>query len=535
MVAEPPSEPQIPVMTEPMTDRTDTPTAATAPAALPEAGASETRPSETRLPERRPGTARARDATLLDRTVTRLGRAWREATGTARLRLAGHLRPDLPDDDLERLRRQIDDCLAGRGGEGAARLRAAELGRAYLTLSATGRERFFRLLAAEYGPAPGALEEAVAAWQAAADELERHRSERRMRQALSSPRIVLLRQFNILDQGVKFLVDMRADLLALRDSLPEADAAVFQPVDDDIREILVGWFDVGFLDLTRITWQAPAALLEKLIAYEAVHRIESWDDLKSRLDSDRRCYAFFHPRMPDEPLIFVEIALVDGIAGDVQELLEREAPPLDPREADTAIFYSISNCQKGLRGVSFGNFLIKRVVEELRRDLPNLKTFSTLSPIPDFRRWLDRELAEKGDELLLETERRALAPFASGQVETAPAAVLAGLLQRPDWPEDGAAREVLEPVLMRLCAGYLLAARRGRRAADRVGHFHLSNGARIERLNWLGDRSAKGLREAAGLMVNYRYKLDEIDENHEAYRTDGTVAALGSVRRLARS
>lgn len=473
--------------------------------------------------------------TLLDRTVNRLSRVWREAAGSARMRLTGQLRPDLPDDDLERLRRQVDECLTGRGGEVAARLHAAELGRTYLTLSPEGRARFFRLLAADYGPAGADLARAVGRWQAATDARERHEAERQMRQALASPRLTLFRQFNVLEQGVKFLVDMRADLLALDDARPAgADRDACRMLDDDFKEILVGWFDIGFLDLTLITWQAPAALLEKLIAYEAVHRIESWEDLKKRLDSDRRCYAFFHPRMPQEPLIFVEVALVDGIAGDVQELLDREAPPLDPREADTAIFYSISNCQKGLRGVSFGNFLIKRVVEELRRDLPNLKTFATLSPMPGFRAWLDGELAKDAGDLLLDEERKALARLDHGTDETAAPAILSAQLERTDWPEDAACAAALEPLLMRLGARYLLAARRGNRAMDRVGHFHLSNGARVERLNWLGDRSAKGLSEAAGLMVNYRYKLDEIEENHEAYRTDGTVAAAGAVKRLLR-
>lgn len=469
-------------------------------------------------------------ATLFDRTLWRLRKAWRDAKGGTRLRSGSSFRPDLPEGDLRLLRQQVDECLHGLGGEVAARLRAAELGRAYLTLSDSGRQRFFRLLAEEYGASRDVIGPAVEAWRQAGDEETRRAAERQLRGALQGPRMTLLRQFNVLEQGVKFLVDMRADLLGLTHGDP-----AYRHLDADLREILVTWFDIGFLDLSRITWQAPAALLEKLIAYEAVHRIESWADLKKRLDSDRRCYAFFHPRMPDEPLIFVEVALVDGIAGDVQDLLDRDVPALDPREADTAIFYSISNCQKGLSGVSFGNFLIKRVVEELQRDLPNLKSFATLSPIPGFRAWLSQRLEADSEAALPEAERRLLRTIAPADLEEASdGAILEAILERPDWHLSTEIVEVLQPILTRLAAEYLLKARRGRKALDRVAHFHLSNGARVERLNWLGDRSEKGLREAAGMMVNYRYKLDEIDKNHEAYTTDGTVNAVAAVRRLLR-
>jgi malonyl-CoA decarboxylase len=470
-------------------------------------------------------------ANLLDRTLERLGRALRGAAGSARVRLTGQLRPDLPEDDAARLRRQIDVCLEGRGGEVSARARAVELGRTYLSLSAAGRQRFLAMLAQDYGVDPAGLDAAVATLHAATDVADRLAAEAALRRALVPPRLQLMTKFNILPEGVKFLVDMRADLLGLGNADPALSA-----FDRELRDLLASWFDIGFLDLERITWHAPAALLERLMAYEAVHKIRSWSDLKNRLDSDRRCYAFFHPRMPDEPLIFVEVALVNGMAGDIQALLDETAPPVDPAEADTAIFYSISNCQQGLAGVSFGNFLIKRVVDALRRDLPRLKVFATLSPVPGFRAWLDERLAAGAEAPILSPlEEAALVAAAGEEAAANGAAALESLLARPDWPEDPAAAAALEPPLMRLCARYLLEEKEKGRARDRVAHFHLSNGARVERLNWLGDRSADGLRLSAGLMVNYRYKLDDIEANHEAYTSDGKVAATSAVRRLLKT
>src|SRR5690606_7075814 len=223
------------------------------------------------------------------------------------------------------------------------------------------------------------------------------------------PRMALLTQFNALQEGVKFLVDMRGELMTLVREDPD-----LRGLEADLKRLLASWFDVGFLDLRRITWHAPASLLEKLINYEAVHEIRSWADLKNRLDSDRRCYAFFHPRMPDEPLIFVEVALVTGMAADVHVLLDEQSPVEDPALADTAIFYSISNAQKGLAGISFGNFLIKRVVDDLSGEFKNLRTFATLSPIPGFCRWLHARIEAEGDDLLTEAEIRSLE--ASGKI-----------------------------------------------------------------------------------------------------------------------
>lgn len=420
---------------------------------------------------------------LLERTRNALHKAFRGVADAARARFGRRLSADLPDDDLAKLRSQIDACLAARGGAASARARAAELGQIYLSLNEHGRRRFFWLLAENYGADDAAVSEAIEAWTKASG-TERAEAAAKLKAALDPPRLKLLAQFNGLEGGIKFLVDLRGDLMREARSDPR-----LTPVDRELHELLSGWFDIGFLVLQRIDWNSPAALLEKLIAYEAVHEIRSWADLKNRLDSDRRCYAFFHPSMPGEPLIFVEIALVDGLVGSIHALLDEAAPRLDPKEADTAIFYSISNAQPGLSGVGFGDFLIKRVVADLSRDLPQLKTFATLSPIPGLVDWLrSQEIAVADQD---------------------------------------------EAAMMRHAARYLLNARRNGQAHDRVAHFHLTNGARVERLNWRGDVSAKGMAQSAGIMVNYRYRLSDIETNHENYRSSGVIACTSAVRELA--
>jgi malonyl-CoA decarboxylase len=443
---------------------------------------------------------------VLDRTLGNLRAAWRDIAEGARVYVgSGSPRPDLPDNDADRLRAQMRACLEGKGGQVSARARAAELGRTYLSLSSTGRERFLRLLAEEFDVDRAEVDEASTRLAAAQEDGDRRKAEQALRRALEPPHTRLLAQFNVLPEGVKFLVDLRAELMSLAKRDP-----TFAALEHDLRDLLASWFDIGFLELQRITWESPAALLEKLIAYEAVHTIQSWADLKNRLEADRRCFAFFHPRMPHEPLIFVEVALVPGMATDVQRLLDEHAPLTDPGKADTAIFYSISNCQKGLARISFGNFLIKRVADQLAGELPNLRNFATLSPIPGFRRWLD-------ERLTAETEPR-----------------LAEILGNPAWHLDEAlAKEIREP-LSRLCARYLVLEkdRRGR-ALDPVAHFHLSNGARVERLNWLGDTSPNGLRQSFGMMVNYLYKLPDVEANHEAYTGEGRVTASPALRNLA--
>jgi malonyl-CoA decarboxylase len=457
---------------------------------------------------------------ILDRTFAPLRRA---LFGVRRQ----SVRETLSESGIEALGEKIESCLDRRGGEVSSRSRAVELGLLYLALDDEGKTQFLRLLATEYGVDRPARDLAMAAIGEAADEHELARAERNLRAALVPRRAILLTQFNALEQGVKFLVDMRADLLRLGRGDVE-----LQDLGDDLRDLLASWFDIGFLELRQITWDSSAALLERLIAYEAVHEIRSWDDLKNRLDSDRRCFAFFHPRMPDEPLIFVEVALVNGLADNIGDLLDEDAPETDPVGADTAIFYSISNAQAGLAGVSFGNFLIKRVVDELRRDLPNLKKFATLSPIPGFRRWLEHHASEEGSDLMSADEIEAAGQFAP---EREGSERLIGMLDDTTWVTDSKRAALLQPILMRNCARYLLMERRNGHAADPVAHFHLSNGARLERLNWLGDRSANGLKSAAGMMVNYLYRLPDIDKNHEAYTGEGKIAAATQIRKLTKS
>ena len=317
----------------------------------------------------------AASTNLLDRAIRRITTAWRDMAAS----VAGEA-----DETLETRMRA---CLHGRGGEVSARNRAASLAQTYQSLDEGGRRDFLITLAG-FDSDPDAVAASYEVVRAADDPAERATAKAALRRALEPPRLKLLTQFTSIPDGPKFLVDLRGFLLKVRQK-----DKLLTALDADLRGLLAAWFDIGFLELRRIDWSSPAALLEKLVDYEAVHAIRSWRDLKNRLDSDRRCYAFFHPRMPGEPLIFVEVALVKGLAGSVQDLLDEDAPVQDPRDADTAIFYSISNCQAGLAGISFGNFLIKRVVEELSAEFRNLKTFATLSPIPGFRRWLDARLA----------------------------------------------------------------------------------------------------------------------------------------------
>jgi len=464
---------------------------------------------------------------LLDRTISSLRGAWRDIAASARGAMAGQPKPDLSREDAERVRQQLRDCLDGKGGEVSARARAAALGRTYLALNPVGRERFLRLLAGEFDIDHHAVGELATRLRSAPDGFERHKLERALRQALEPPRVKLMTQFNALPEGVKFLVDLRAELMDLARHDDELSA-----LEHDLKALLTAWFDIGFLELKRITWDSPAALLEKLMQYEAVHEIRSWTDLKNRLEADRRCFAFFHPRMPQEPLIFVEVALTKGMADNVQALLDETAPVGNPAEADTANFYSISNCQRGLWGISFGDFLIKRVVDMLVAELPHIKIFTTLSPIPGFHAWFEKRLAEEGDDLLGEEERKAVGTVARSRG----AADLAGLLAQPNWSEDAPVARALKEPMLRLCARYLLAETTpAGRALDPVAHFHLSNGARIERINWRGDTSAKGRQQSYEMMINYLYRLGDIEENHEAYTGEGRVTASPAVMRLQKT
>jgi malonyl-CoA decarboxylase len=412
------------------------------------------------------------------------------------------VQPDLAERDADRIRAAVDACLRASGGEVSARARAAALGRAYLSLNESGKARFLELLA-EFDADRGEIARAVSAVGEAADETGFGDAARALRIALQPPWLRLLRQFNELPDGTKFLVDLRGALLDLKHPSPAV-----RRLELDLKELLASWFDTGFLELRRVTWDAPATFLEKLGRYEAVHEVRGWEDLKNRLDSDRRCFAYVHPAMPNEPLIFVEVALVEGMSEKIGPLLDSKAPLGDPGEASTAVFYSISNCQRGLAGISFGNALIKGVVDALSSEFRRLRVFATLSPMPGFRHWLEARAADDG-----------LVPD-----------VVTSTLSKKTWYRDATLAGTLRRPLLRLGAQYLLETKADDDGvSDAVARFHLSNGARLERLNWLADTSAKGIRDAAGLMVNYVYRVDEIDANHEAYTGDGSIAASRAV------
>ena len=340
---------------------------------------------------------------------------------------------------------------------------------------------------AKYASAVGTPDEAAAQVQ--------------FRRATVSPRRRLLQRFSVNPKGIRFLVDMRAEFQSALKSDKRLAA-----LDAEMEYMFSTWFDVGFLELRRISWDSPASLVEKLIQYEAVHDIKSWADLKNRLDSDRRCYGFFHPRLPEEPLIFVEVALADEVADCITPLLDEFGAVADLRKATTAIFYSISNTQSGLRGVSFGDSLIKRVVETLKAEFPRLKTFATLSPIPGLRNWLARSQPNLATQL---------------QPEHLLPADLLGL----------GGKTKLRQSLLQAAAQYLGQEMNEGQPLDPVARFHLGNGARVERINWAADPSPKGLKQSFGLMVNYLYDLKRLDKNRTMLE-QGKIAVSGDVQAL---
>ncbi len=425
----------------------------------------------------------------------------------------------------DELRRQIDACLEGQGGEVSARNRAAQLAGQYLDFSPEERLVFLKLLNDEYGPDLDEVEKAIGALRRVEDNADKERLLRNLRQALEPGRVRLLRQFNMFQSGARFLVALRKELLELLKDHPD-----LKSLESDVQQLLATWFDVGFLELQKITWNSPAALLEKLGRYEAVHPVRSWLDLKNRLESDRRCFAFFHPCMEDEPLIFIEVALTKGLAENIQTLLDEKQERVDPDDADTAIFYSISNTQRGLDGIGFGSFLIKQVVDQLQQEHPNLRHFATLSPIPGFCRWLDSQL-DKEEPALPAHARKALRSL---DKERPLAEILRTTLAKPRWHQDRNVAEAIRPALLALCAEYLLNAKRkdGKRALDPVAHFHLTNGARMQRLRWLADTSTKGMTKSAGMMINYLYRLERIERFHEDYSGEGKINASSTIKSL---
>ncbi|HYV72199.1 MAG TPA: malonyl-CoA decarboxylase [Pseudolabrys sp.] len=416
-----------------------------------------------------------------------------------------------PSARSESLVELCEDLLSGRGEASGVALAREILGR-YSELTTGPRIAFFEALAERFGSDPARMEQAIEIWRADPSDLtaaEVHAASEPRRQEL-------FRRLNLAPGGTAALVRMREQLMDSLDHRHEDLASV----DADFVHLFSSWFNRGFLVLRRIDWSTPAIVLEKIIRYEAVHEIRGWDDLRRRIDPpDRRCYAFFHPALVDDPLIFVEVAVERDIPGAIAPILASSRQQfVEPDKARTAVFYSISNCQRGLTGVSFGNFLIKQVVEEICRELPKLTTFVTLSPVSGFTLWLDGELKNESSSAINASDRVTFA-----------------LLERPHWWTDPEIFSQLEEPLMRAAAWYFLRARNKRGAPiDPVARFHLGNGARLERINWLADTSDRAIAQADGLMVNYLYDLDHIEKNHEAYAEGRTVVASSSVQRLLR-
>ena len=378
--------------------------------------------------------------------------------------------------------------------------RARGVAQWYTKATPEQRQDCWLLMSEQFAPDASKVKAAREQYEVAVGTPDEGVAEIRLRKALVSSRTRLLQRFAVFPEGMRFLVDLRQELMPALKSNRRLLA-----LEAELENLFTTWFDVAFLELRRISWDSPASLVEKLIKYEAVHDIKSWGDVKNRLDSDRRCYGFFHPRLPDEPLIFVEVAFMNEIASSISPLLDESAEAVDLSKATTAIFYSISNTQPGLKGVSFGDSLIKRVVETLRADFPKLKTFATLSPIPGFRAWLSKNAARMLDAT--PDKMRAQLGRAVGFEPAACEQVLSALDQAPTLPE----RSVLRQWLLGCAAHYLGQELSDARPVDPVARFHLGNGARVEQINWAADLSAKGIKQSFGLMVNYLYDLRKLD------------------------
>lgn len=422
---------------------------------------------------------------------------------------------------LRRTLAELQSVVDSQVSEAEAGHRASAIAQWYEKASPEERRDCLLLMSEQFAPDPAAVKEAREQYEAAQGSAEEGHAEIRLRKALVSPRTRLLQRFAAFPQGVQFLVNLRAELQPMLRGEKRLLA-----LDAELESLFSTWFDVAFLDLRRISWDSPASLIEKLIRYEAVHAIRSWADVKNRLDSDRRCYGFFHPHLPDEPLIFVEVALLDQIADGMAPLLDESASAADLNKATTAIFYSISNTQVGLRGVSFGDSLIKRVVEVLQQEFPKLKVFATLSPIPGFRAWLSAHAQEMLDKVDAKTRKRLETALAGGPI-TAQQFLLAA---------DEAARlddkSPVRQLLLRCAASYLGSVAADGTPVDPVARFHLGNGARIERLNWSADASPKGHKQSYGLMVNYLYDLKRLDK-HRSQLAQGRIPMSGAIEGLA--
>ena len=402
---------------------------------------------------------------------------------------------------------QCEELLSGRGEASGVALAQDILAR-YAELTTGPRIAFFEALATTFGHDSARIDRAIAAWRQ--DPSPDNASE--LHQSSEPLRLELFRRLNLAPGGTAALVHMREQLLDAMDHRDELGV-----VDNDFVHLFSSWFNRGFLVLRRIDWSTSASVLEKIIRYEAVHEISDWDDLRRRIDPpDRRCYAFFHPALVDEPLIFVEVALTREIPAAIAPILSDKREPVEPQRATTAVFYSITNCQRGLAGVTFGHFLIKQVVEEVSREVSRVATFVTLSPAPNFAEWLKRERANAASLVLDEEDREALAA-----------------LDDANWGHSPDAVEKIREPLIRAAAWYYVRARNGRGLpVDAVARFHLGNGARLERLDWPADTSERALKQSYGLMVNYLYDLDYIERNHEAYAQQRAIVASSAVTRL---
>jgi malonyl-CoA decarboxylase len=429
------------------------------------------------------GTVKVRyNSGTMPRFLDKLLRALRERRGTDMLFMCRHL-------------------LSERG-EASQTALAQEIINAYRAMNNTQRLQFFEMLSRDFAPDETSILRAAADYQSTPGP----NTLATLSAVVEPPRQELFRRLNTAPRGTETLVAMREHVLASNGN--------FAALDVDLRHLFRSWFNRGFLRLERISWHTSALILEKLIAYESVHEINGWPDLHRRLEADRRCFAFFHPALVDEPIIFVEVALSNGLTGDLEPLLDIQAPVLAPQRADTAIFYSINNCLRGLRGVPFGNFLIKQVVAELAAELPNIRIYSTLSPLPNFSRALRDPQNEDGftqDRLtrLLADDARSLT--AAGRRRD-PIEALFHLLEQPLTH-----RDVLAKPLERLALAYLTQVRQNGKLYDTVATFHLSNGARLERINTFGNLRPYGLRDSFGVTVNYRYLPAELEENHERF------------------
>jgi len=405
--------------------------------------------------------------------------------------------------------RTIELCralLTERGEVSGARLASEVLGE-YRRLTDEQVESFIDRLVELFSVDPETVRQAAAAYQLDASPAALIA----LQKAAESPRQELFRRCNMAPGGTAILVDLRRRLLRTLNAHPHRVG-----VDADLKHLFRSWFNRGFLTLERIDWQTSAVVLERLIQYEAVHQIQGWHDLRRRLESDRRCYAFFHPALPQEPLIFIEVALTRAVTAQVQPLLNPESPIDDPALATCAMFYSITNCQEGLRGVSFGNVLIKQVVEALGREFRPIRTFATLSPIPGFVSWLRERATTAPDSMSSE-----LTSLVAKSDDVAVADIAAA---------PGSLREEL----MERCARYLISTDSRAGALDPVARFHLANGARLERLNWMGDTSRTGLHHSYGLTVNYLYRLSDLERNHDVYARQFRVVSSRGFQQLAR-